>query len=466
MGKERTSHESTPRKRQGASLEITSFFTKLPKESRPGSPRASTSSNGIVAATGRDFETSNQAKDTAGTAIPVSENDIGLYVNCADIPDDVKDRAYSKVWTPPSDYEFEPSVSKDGKRRKFQHHWLQRYKWLAFSDVQSGAFCKTCVLFHAKAEAGKGSHQPCKSLVTTPFTKWKHAIEAFESHSQTDYHKRATIDAQNFLDVMRGKVDSVHMQLNQQAKDIFQDSKAKLRAIVETIVLCGRQDIALRGDKDSGRLTLEEPVNNDGNFRALLRYRANGGDTVLVYHIQTAKNNALYSSPRVQNEIISIIGKLIQDNIVREVSKAVFFSVLADETSDISQTEQFSLCVRFVDPDTLCIREDFLSFVAVEDVSASSLANTLKSELVKLGLQLEHLRGQGYDGAAVMSGSFRGVQVIIREEFPTALYTHCSSHSLNLCLSDASKVKDIQRAFGTVKEVCAFFRGSPKREAP
>lgn len=301
--------------------------------------------------------------------------------------------------------------------------------------------------------------------MTTPFRKWKHAIETFESHSRTEYHKKATIDAQSFLDVMRGKVDSVHMQLNQQAKDLFEDSKAKLRAIVETIVLCGRQDLALRGDKDSGRLTLEEPANNDGNFRALLRYRANGGDTVLVDHIQTAANNALYSSPRVQNEIISVIGKQIQDRIVSEVNKTVFFSVLADETSDISQTEQFSLCVRFVDPDTLCIREDFLSFVAVEDVSASSLAHTLKRELVKLGLQLEHMRGQGYDGAAVMSGEFRGVQAIIREEFPTALYTHCSSHSLNLCLSDASKVRDIQRAFGTIKEVCAFFRGSPKRTA-
>ncbi|KAH9359623.1 hypothetical protein HPB48_007275 [Haemaphysalis longicornis] len=75
------------------------------------------------------------------------------------------------------------------------------------------------------------------------------------------------------------------------------------------------------------------------------------------------------------------------------------------------------------------------------------------------------MRGQGYDGAAVMSGELRGVQEIIREQFPPALYTHCSSHSLNLCLSDASKDRDIQRAFGTVKEVCAFFRGSPQRTA-
>ncbi|KAH6932072.1 hypothetical protein HPB50_002827 [Hyalomma asiaticum] len=93
------------------------------------------------------------------------------------------------------------------------------------------------------------------------------------------------------------------------------------------------------------------------------------------------------------------------------------------------------------------IREDFLCFVPVDDVSASSLAHTLKRELLNLGLHLNMMRGQGYDGAAAMSGAFNGVQALILKDFPTALYTHCSSHSLNLCLSDASAVQDIRRAF-------------------
>ncbi|GBN64972.1 hypothetical protein AVEN_179152-1 [Araneus ventricosus] len=39
-------------------------------------------------------------------------------------------------------------------------------------------------------------------------------------------------------------------------------------------------------------------------------------------------------------------GHLIQSQIVRNVRKSIFYSVLADETIDISQIEQFSLCVR------------------------------------------------------------------------------------------------------------------------
>lgn len=130
---------------------------------------------------------------------------------------------------------------------------------------------------------------------------------------------------------------------------------------------------------------------------ALLDYRAKRGDTMLVGHIQTARNNTLCSSLHVQNEIVSIIGELNQDRIVRDVNKAVFFAVLADETLDISQTEQFSLCVRFIHPPNFVHSRGFLSSAAVEDVSASSLGHTLKSDLVKLGLQLEHLRGQSYE---------------------------------------------------------------------
>ncbi|KAH9371050.1 hypothetical protein HPB48_011432 [Haemaphysalis longicornis] len=108
----------------------------------------------------------------------------------------------------------------------------------------------------------------------------------------------------------------------------FEDEE-KLREIVETVALWGSQDLTLRGDKDSGCLSLEEPLQNDGNFRVLLRNRANAGDIILANHIRTAGSNALHSSPHIQDEFIWIIGKLTRDEIVRQVNEARFFSVLA-----------------------------------------------------------------------------------------------------------------------------------------
>lgn len=71
--------------------------------------------------------------------------------------------------------------------------------------------------------------------------------------------------------------------------------------------------------------------------------------------------------------------------------------------------------------------------------------------LSKFGLDLGKMRGQGYDGAAAMRGQFRGVQACIKEKLPLALYTHCSSHTLNLCLSDASNIPSIRNCMGVIK---------------
>jgi len=73
------------------------------------------------------------------------------------------------------------------------------------------------------------------------------------------------------------------------------------------------------------------------------------------------------------------------------------------------------------------------------------------------------MRGQGYNGAANMRGVFRGVQALILKEYPKALYTHCFSNFLNLCLNDASKVQQIRNTLNTIQEVSSFFRMSDKR---
>ena len=109
----------------------------------------------------------------------------------------------------------------------------------------------------------------------------------------------------------------------------------------------------------------------------------------------------------------------------------------------MSQKEQLSLCARYVDIDTLTVKEDFLCFVSANDLTGISLAKLIEEKVTELGWDMNNLRGQGYDGAAAMSGEFRGVQRVIKEKCHKAIYTHCFLHCLNLCLTDASKVQNI-----------------------
>jgi len=81
---------------------------------------------------------------------------------------------------------------------------------------------------------------------------------------------------------------------------------------------------------------------------------------------------------------------------------------------------------------------------------------------IAAGLDKANLVGQGYDGAAAMSGQQNGMQKHILDECPTAVYLHCASHALNLCLAKASDVQEVRAAITTMHEV-AVFSWTPKR---
>jgi len=79
-----------------------------------------------------------------------------------------------------------------------------------------------------------------------------------------------------------------------------------------------------------------------------------------------------------------------------------------------------------------------LCFVSVSSTTGKELASTILTQLSQLGLNLEHTRGQGYDGASNMSGKYLGVQARIKELYPLAMYTHCCNDVLNLVISSAA----------------------------
>ncbi|KAG8182920.1 hypothetical protein JTE90_028742 [Oedothorax gibbosus] len=78
----------------------------------------------------------------------------------------------------------------------------------------------------------------------------------------------------------------------------------------------------------------------------------------------------------------------------------------------------------------------------------------------EIGLSYKYLCGQGYDGASNMAGHLRGVQALITQEQPMAIYTHCFSHSLNLCITKSCEVPVVRNAVGTVEAASVFLSAS------
>lgn len=393
----------------------------------------------------------------------IHEYDIGKYLSYPPRNDEEKLKALKETWNPPETFNFPVT----GKRNlSFQRHWTTKNPWLVYSNIAQGALCKMCVLF-GRTQGGRGG-QELGAFVAKPFNNWKKALENFDHHGNANYHKFAVERAKHFVRVMEGQTLDVIESINVENKKIAEENRKRLTAIVDTILFCGRQEMSLRGKQDSGEIGIAEPARNDGNFRALLRFRARSGDEALKNHLltQSIHTRAMYTSSGIQNELIELCGNAIQEQLIKRVKQSGFFAVLADETQDISRHEQLALCLRYVDCSSgkAVIREDFLEFVHVEDVTAPALASTIIQRLKSFGLDLENLVGQGYDGAAVMSGRFRGVRRIIMDKYPRALFVHCAAHTLNLVLAHSCEIPMIRNCIGTIKSIINFFRQSPLRD--
>ena len=141
---------------------------------------------------------------------------------------------------------------------------------------------------------------------------------------------------------------------------------------------------------------------------------------------------------------------MLTEEIVDEIKDAKFFSILADEASDCSNIEQMSVVIRFVDR-TLTIREEFLGFFPCKlGLSGEAIANSIMKFVEKLGLNMEFCRGQGYDGAGNMAGRVSGAAARIHANNKNAIYVHCGSHILNLCIASSSQMQLVRNMMDNV----------------
>ena len=240
--------------------------------------------------------------------------------------------------------------------RSLQASWLKTYPWLVYSESEDGEYCKCCVLF-----AHLASNITAGALVKLPMKNWNKATDILKDHQKKEYHITASLRADDFLQAAERPETSITSIIDNKAARHIAKNRKLLRIIISCIVFCGKQNIAVRGHNES----LSDEGNNPGNFLALLKFRTDAGDDVLAVHSNEATDRAKYMSATIQNELISIIGGQLRQSIVDQIpDNAPFYSILADEVTDVANKEQFSLAVRFVDFDGT-IHEEFLGVLSL-----------------------------------------------------------------------------------------------------
>ena len=133
---------------------------------------------------------------------------------------------------------------------------------------------------------------------------------------------------------MEKKQLSIKSQLSKAYDEKVKQNTTALTAIVDCIQFLVKQGF---------KLTKRE----SGNFSVLVDF-VGSYSSELNFHLTNSARNARYLSPKIQNEFISINGNIIWEKIIRDCVTSLFWSVMVDETTDASITEQMSICVRYV----------------------------------------------------------------------------------------------------------------------
>ncbi|KAL4121826.1 hypothetical protein QTP88_014259 [Uroleucon formosanum] len=294
--------------------------------------------------------------------------------------------------------------------RKFRPEWYSSFPWIEYSPSSNSAFCFYCRAFP--------SNTSDPTFVSVGFKQWsKASYKSFPQHEKSFGHKEAS------------------------AKLAGYKSSKKSGSIINSLLYCARQGIAVRGHRE------DEDSSNKGNFLELLTLRANDNDIIQRYFIEKEKTFR-YVSGDYTNTFLEYLANIVIKNIIDNVIAAGIFSIIVDETQDLSPAEVF------------------LGFYETETTDGETLSMLIKSTFISHGLKIENIRGQCYDGAASMRGSYKGVQARIREENHLAMYIHCNAHILNLCLIDLAKqVSYVRNVFGTLNTLHNFIGASSKRHA-
>lgn len=341
-----------------------------------------------------------------------------------------------------------PSRKIYGRERKFNNSWLNDHVWMRYSVSEDSVYCVWCVLFGATREK-------TRLFVKPGVYDWVNFSNLVKRHENSENHKSSKTLADNFIDVSTGKEDSILSKISATHKIDVANTRHIVSRIIEVLLLCGRQNIAIRGHTEQ-----------TSNFTAILTMLSKE-DIILNDHLENPNVQFKYTSPDIQNELLNICAEQIVTKISERIQQSRYFAVLADECTDSSTNEQLSICIRYLvhEGPEVSVKEDFLCFVNVDDTKGETIARHILEVLEQNGLDVNKLRAQGYDGAANMSGKFRGVQAIIRETAPYASYVHCKSHQLNLALVHSSSLPCVRTVMATVQDIAFSFDYSAKRLA-
>ena len=95
------------------------------------------------------------------------------------------------------------------------------------------------------------------------------------------------------------------------------------------------------------------------------------------------------------------------------------FSIIIDESTDISVTQVLAVVVRYFDPSRQNVIDTLLDTIAVEDGTAQGLYQAVKNLLKEKNIPFENIVGFGSDNCSSMMGQKSGFEKSLKDDIPS-----------------------------------------------
>ena len=155
-----------------------------------------------------------------------------------------------------------------------------------------------------------------------------------------------------------------------------------LLKLLNSIRYLSRQGLALRGHR-------EDSESFEGNLYQLLLLQSNDSPQLASW-----LKKREYISPQILNEMTALCGNAILRQRLSDISSSDYFSIIADEDTDISHNEQVCIAFHWVDR-SYNVHEAALGLVQLPDTKAAAMFSAIKDVLIHCCLPISLLSCSG-----------------------------------------------------------------------
>jgi len=411
----------------------------------------------LQSAAATNSDSSSSSEDDEPIELSVS-CDPATYSNVR-IDDSVIRCLLTQPCHPPDTFTFPTTNGRHCSRKMFfrtlPDNNTQPRKWLSYSVSRDRLYCLHCMLFGGPVTADS------VVWVKHGYNNWGSLIRDLMRHEGSLAHRTAESGRLAWLFGRR-----IESDLASQRIALVEVNRHATSVAIKAINWLAGEMVAIRGHNSV-----------EGKFMSLYRLLSDFDPAAKAYldRLDQIRSNDVKRkpgvnvlSPRNVRRWLTVMKSKILTVIVDRMKQVGVCSIINDGTQDLSKLEASCLLIRYLEEDKggrYRPVERLVGIFTTGSTSGETLCNKVVKHLNEINVPIAHVTGQSYDGAGNMSGRYKGLQALIQQIQPKALYIWCSAHRLNLVVeSVVCCCTAIRNALGILQELYNFF-GSHRRHA-